>query len=151
MSQSLIIKDGNGEVKSLQVDSSSYGYISNHAVVSTATTSTITKYYTNGPDGWEWDIASGVVEVAAYDKDRKSLIINNNTSVGKCYVLVGSSDFGTITDVTIAPPIYSFLLDFKGVYFADTTSAVLQHAIYVPSSSNISDASSMTISVTEVK
>ncbi len=151
MSQSLIVKDGNGDIKSLQVDSGSYGYISNHAIVSTATGSAIKKYYTDGPDGWEWVVSKGVTTILGFDKDRKSLIINNNTEIGKCYILVGSNNFGTITDVTAAPPTYSFLLDPKGTYFSDTTTAVLQHAIYIPSSSNIPNSSSMTVCVTEVK
>ena len=44
MPDSLIVKDGNGDIKSLQVNSGSYGYISNHEVVSTATGSIIKKY-----------------------------------------------------------------------------------------------------------
>lgn len=151
MSESLIIKDGNGDIKSLQVDSGSNGYISNHTYVSTATNSIVSKYYTNGPSGWEWDISKGVVTIANFDSSRKSLIVSNNSTQGQCYILLGSSDFGTIDNVAAAPPIYSFLLEPKCTYFADSTSAVLEHSIYIVSSSNIPNSSSMTVCVTEVK
>lgn len=150
MAESLIIKDGNGAVKSLQVDSGSNGYITNHVAVSTATGSSVAKYYTGGDAGWDWAIDSGSVPVAAYSSARRSLIIANNSDVGKCYIIVGSSSFGTIENVENPPPYYSFVLDSGGTYFADTTSAVLEHMIYVPSSSAIPDSSSMTVTVTQI-
>lgn len=150
MAESLIIKDGNGSIKSLQVDSGSNGYISNHVVVSAATGSTVAKYYTDGDNGWDWITDSGSISVAGYSASRRSLIIANNSEIGKCYILIGSSSFGEITNVEDPPPYYSFLLDSGGTYFADTTSAVLEHMIYVPSSSAIPDASSMTVTVTQI-
>lgn len=151
MLESLAIKDGIGSLKNLQVSSGSNGYISNHTIVSTATGSNIEKYYVGGPFGWDWQSAnSGTVNVADYDSNRKNIIIFNNTELGKCYVLVGSSSFGTIIDIEKAPPYYSFLLDAGGTYSADTTLAPLQHMIYVPSASNISDAESMTVTVTQI-
>jgi len=151
MSESLIIKDGNGDIKSLQVDSGSNGYISNHTLVSTVTCSYIKTYYTDGPDGWDWNSAnSGSVDVASFNQTRKGLIINNNTSVGKCYVIMGTGSFGTLTSVTSAPPSYSFLLSPGGIYFADTSTCALQHLIYVPSSSNIPNEQSMSVTVTQI-
>ena len=150
MSESLIIKDGSGDIKSLQVDSGSNGYVSNHTLISTTTASNVSIYYTGGPSGWEWSTASGTVNVALLDNSRKSIVINNNSEVGKCYVIMGTSSFGTITDVETAPPVYSFLLDSGGTYFGDSSTAALQHLIYVPSSSNIPTAQSMSVVVTQI-
>jgi hypothetical protein len=150
MSESLIVKDGNGSVKSLQVDSGSNGYISNHTLVSTVTGSDVSIYYTNGPSGWDWNSLSGTVSVAALDNSRKSIVINNNSEAGKCYVIMGTSSFGVINDMETAPPVYSFLLDSGGTYFADSSTAALQHLIYVPSSSNIPTAQSMSVVVTQI-
>jgi len=151
MSQSLIIKDGAGAYKNLQVDSGSNGYISNHTLVSTVTGSVVKKYYTNGPDGWDWqDTESGSISVANYDMSRKSLIIQNDSEVGKCYVIMGTSSFGTLQSVETAPPYYSFMLDGGATYIADTSTAALGHLIFVPSASNIPDSGSMAVSVTQI-
>lgn len=151
MSESLIIKDGNAVIKSLQVNSGSNGYIANHVAVSSATGSNINRYFTGDANSWNWDGPdSGSVSVAEYSENRRSVIISNHTEIGKCYIMVGSSSFGTITNVQSPPPYYSFLLDSGGTYFSDVVSAPLQHMIYVPSSSNIPDSSSMTVTVTQI-
>lgn len=152
MSESLIVKDGNGVIKNLQVNTGSDGYIiPNHVVVSVATGSIINRYFTGGLDSWDWSSAgSGSVSVAAYNPSRRGIIVTNHSEVGKCYVMVGSSSFGTIIDVESPPPYYSFLLDAGGIYFSDVVSSPLEHMIYVPSSSNIPDAASMTVTVTQI-
>lgn len=148
MSESLIIKNGNGILKNLQVDSGSNGYISNHALVSTVTGSNI---YSYAPyDGWDWSSDDGVVNALPLSQNRKSVIINNNSSAGKCYVLVGSSSFGTIPDITKAPPKYSFLLDSGGAYFGDSSTSALSHIFYIPSASTLINADAITITVTEI-
>ena len=150
MSESLIIKNGNGDIKSLQVDSGSNGYISNHALVSTVTGSNV---YVYAPyDGWDWTNDDGVVLSLPRSTDltRKGVIINNNSETGKCYVLIGNSDFGTITDKTKAPPKYSFLLDSGGVYMGDQSTAALEHNFYILSSSELVDSNAITVTVTEI-
>jgi len=148
MSESLIIKDGNAAVKSLQVDSGSNGYISNHTLVSTVTGSNV---YAYAPyDGWDWDTDGGIVTALAANNTRKGVIINNNSETGKCYVLVGNSDFGTITDTTKAPPKYSFLLDSGGTYIGDSTTAALEHNFFILSSSQLTDSEAITVTVTEI-
>lgn len=147
MSESLIIKDGNGNIKNLQVDSGSMGYISNHTLVSTASGSGVNLYAPYS--GWDWD-TTVTVSATSHNTFRKSVIINNNSLSAKCYVLVGSSDFGTITDLEKAPPKYSFLLDSGGTYFADYTTAALEHNFFVVSASNLVDSQAVSISVTEI-
>jgi len=147
MSESLIIKDGNGNIKSLQVDSGSSGYISNHAIVSTVTASTVNTY--SPYNGWDWNSDSGIVSVLPYLQTRKNVIINNNSETGKCYVLIGSSDFGTVT-LGEVPEKYTFLLDSGGTYFADHNTAPLEHSFCILSSSVLTDSSAITIAVTEI-
>lgn len=149
MSESLIIKDGNGSIKSLQVDSGSNGYISNHSLVSTVTASNVLAYIPYGSPGWDWAGDDGVIAALDTNNTRKSVIINNNSETGKCYVLVGSNDFGTIT-LGQPPQKYSFLLDFGGTYFGDHNTAALEHYICVLSSSELVDSSSITVTVTEI-
>jgi hypothetical protein len=150
MSESLIIKDGNANIKSLQVDSGSNGYISNHTIVSTVTGAILKKYYADGPDGWNWGASNGSVQVATYNQSRKSLVISNNTPIGKCYVIMGTGSFGEISDVTLPPPNYTFLLDSGGVYFSEIETAALEHLIYIPSSSLIGEEEVMNVTVTEI-
>ncbi len=151
MSESLYIKDGNGTLKSLQVNSSSYGYISNHSIVSTVTTSSNTLYYTNGPSGWNWD-DNKTPTVAQFAETRKSIVIQNNSDIGKCYILMSAAGgtFGEITDNTAPPSSYSIMLDSGATYFADPSTSALKHMIFVPSSSAIATSASMTVAVTEV-
>ncbi len=148
MSDSLIVKDGNGNIKSLQVDSGSNGYISNHAVISTVTGSNVTAYTPYGTNGWDWASDDGIVNALSHSQTRKSVIINNNSETGKCYVLLGSSDFGTV--VNGLPENYSFLLDSGGVYFSDHNTAVLEHNFCILSSSELVDYSNITVTVTEI-
>lgn len=148
MSESLIIKNGSGVLKKLQVDSGSYGYISNHALVSTVTGSNVYSYSPYA--GWDWSSDDGVVNALPLSQDRKSVIINNNSLNGKCYVLVGSSSFGTIPDITKAPPKYSFLLDSGGTYFGDSSTSALSHVFYIPSASSLINSEAITITVTEI-
>jgi len=147
MAQSLIVKDGNGNIKSLQVDSGSNGYISNHTLVSTVTGSNINLYYPYS--GWDWDTEI-TVSAASLDSLRKGMLIANNSSDAKCYVLVGSSDFGTISDLEKAPPKYSFLLEGGATYFADSMTCALEHNFFVVSASHLTDSDAVTISVTEI-
>lgn len=150
MSESLIVKDGNGVTKSLQVDSGSNGYITNHTVVSTVTGSNVKSYYNNGPDGWNWDSAqSGTVVALQQAPTRKAVIINNVTETGKCYVIVGSP-FPTLTSKTAPPSKYSFLLDPGATYFGDQSTSALSHSFFVVSSSELVDASDITVTVTEI-
>lgn len=149
MSESLIVKDGLGIVKNLQVDSGSNGYISNHTVVSTVTASTVTAYSPNAEPGWDWVSDSGSVQALQLNNSRKGVIINNVSETGKCYVVVGS-DFGTLTSVSQPPPKYSFLLDPGATYFGDSMTSALSHTFFVLSSSELVDSSSITITVTEI-
>ena len=149
MSESLIIKDGSGVVKNLQVDSGSAGYISNHTIVSTVTGSNVIAYTPYGTPGWDWSGDDGVVAALDANTSRKSVIVNNNSETGKCYVLVGSNDFGAIT-LGQPPQKYSFLLDSGGAYFGDHNTAALEHHICVLSSSGLVDSSSITVTVTEI-
>lgn len=150
MSESLIVKDGNGVIKSLQVDSGSNGYITNHTVVSTVTGSNVKSYYNNGPDGWDWDdVSSGSVVAVVQNASRKGVIINNVSQTGKCYVIVGGS-FPTFTSKTTPPSKYSFLLNPNGTYFGDSTTSALSHSFFVVSSSELNDSSSITVTVTEI-
>lgn len=143
MSESLIIKDGNSVIKSLQVDSGSNGYITNHTLVSTVTGSQVDSYAAGA--GWEWGTGS---LIASSSISRKSIIVSNNSEAGKCYLLLGNDDFGTITDIEVAPPKYTFLLDAGGVYFGDSSTSALEHHIYVPSSS-YAGPEQMTVTVTQ--
>lgn len=144
MAESLIIKDGNGTIKSLQVDSGSNGYVGNHTLISTVTASNVDAY-ANG-SGWNW--GTGIAQIATYNQSRKSIIVNNNSEAGKCYVLMGNSDF-SVSDNESPPGKYTFLLDAGGVYFGDSSTSALEHHIYVPSSS-YADASVMTVTVTQI-
>lgn len=146
MSESLIIKDGSGIVRNLQVDSGSSGYISNHTLVSTVTGSLVNTYVYGA--GWDWGTDSGVINVASSNNTRKTIIINNNSEAAKCYVLMGNSDFGTI-NLGEPPEKYTFLLDAGGVYFGDQSTSALEHHICVQSSS-YADFGQMTVTVTQV-
>lgn len=150
MSESLIVKDGLGAVKSLQVDSGSNGYISNHTVVSTVTGSNVKAYSPSGTtDIWNWTDQSGTIDALSYNSARKGIIINNVSETGKCYVIAGST-FGTLTSVSQPPPKYSFLLDPGATYFGDASTSALNHSFFVLSSSELVDSSSITVTVTEI-
>lgn len=151
MADSLIIKDGIGSIRNLQVDSGSLGYITNHTLISTVTGSSVKLYYTDGPDGWNWG-DNKTPTIADANITRKGIVVQNNSEVGKCYILMGSSGetFGTISNITLPPSKYSFMLDSGATYFADPTTSALKHIIFVPSSSLIPNSSSMTVAVTEI-
>lgn len=159
MSESLIIKDGNGNVKSLQVNSGSDGYISNHTVVSTVNTATEGKYWPNKSGGWQWtNTTNCTVQIADADSTRKAVIIHNSGSIGNCYILLRSSGdttqnngFDTISPMTSRPNKYTFILEPGSTYFGDESTAALKHSLFVPSSSLLTGADVMYVSVTEVK
>ena len=73
MSESLIIKDGLGSVKTLQVDSGSNGYIPIHSIISTTTGAFVATFYPDNNDGgWDWNSElSGTSNLASFNKDRK--------------------------------------------------------------------------------
>ncbi len=155
MSQGLVIKDGNGNIKSLQVDSGSNGYISNHTVVSTATTASVNQFYYGS--GWDWDAASGTFLAASLDLSRKGIIINNNSTELECYLLLNSqtdssnnAGFGEIESVALPPSKYTFVLNAEGVYFGDNMTCTLGHSIFVPSSSLAGNKNNICITVTEI-
>lgn len=150
MSQSLIIKDGNGSIKNLQVNSGSNGYISNHTLVSTVTASNVVCYAPYQTPGWNWTTDDGDILALSYNKNRKGVVISNNSSDGKCYLLIGSSSFGTIPNITKQPSKYTFLLDAGATYFGDSSTSALDHVFYVPSASNLINAEAITIAVTEI-
>ncbi len=148
MSESLIVKDGNGTIKSLQVDSGSNGYISNHTLISTVTGSNVLAY--SPGTGWDWnDASSGSVVALSQNANRKGVIINNVSDTGKCYIIVGGA-FPTLTSKIAPPSKYSFLLNPNGTYFGDSTTSALSHSFFVVSSSELVDSSSVTITVTEI-
>lgn len=159
MSESLIVKDGNGNVKNLQVNSGSNGYISNHTVVSTADTATEGKYWPNKSGGWQWNsTVDCTVQIAGADANRKALIIHNSGSIGNCYILLRSASdttpnngFGTISNISSRPDKYTFVLEAGSTYFGDESTAALKHSLFVPSSSLLTGTDVMHVSVTEVK
>jgi len=159
MSESLLIKDGSGAAKNLQVNSGSNGYISNHTIVSSVDTASEGKYWPGKSGGWQWTSTTNcTVQIAAADIDRKAVIIHNSGSVGNCYILLRSAvdatannGFGTISPMTSRPDKYTFILEPGSTYFGDESTAALKHSLFVPSSSLLTGADVMYVSVTEVK
>ena len=168
MSESLIIKDGNGSVKSLQVDSGSNGYISNHTVVSTVTGTQLHVYtYETGSSTVpfsEWNFHtssnSGSFKILDY-AERKGIIISNNSEDTSCYLYVGGlnlvdphddypNDLFEIQDITKPPTRYMFCLEGGGVYFGDAMTSNLEHYPYIPSSSILATPGAVSINVTEI-
>ncbi len=153
MAESLLVKDANGSVRSLQVDSGSSGYITNHTLVSTVSNTTLKTYVPNPETdemGWDWTTDSGSFRVSSQNQNRKGLIIHNDSRFGKCYVAVGKNSYADLENYLDKPKTYSFLLEGGATYFADTLTCALPHAVYIPSSSTTSDLSTMTLSVTEI-
>ena len=158
MSESLIIKDGSGNIKSLQVDSGSSGYISNHTLVPASNTTDIKSFYIDGPNGWSWDSElSGTAALCYKNNSRKGIVIHNNSIDSTFYILLGNMTdtssycgFDTIDDIEQPPSKYSFLLEAGGTYFADYLTCGLAHSMYIPSSSAISEPSSVKLTITEI-
>lgn len=168
MSESLIVKDGYGHVKSLQVDSGSNGYISNHTIVSTVSGTQLHVYtYHTGSSTIafsEWNFHtssnSGSFKILDYTQ-RKGIIISNNSENTPCYLYIGGLnieyphddapiDLFEIEDITKPPPRYMFCLEGGGVYFGDAMTSNLEHYAYIPSSSILAVPGAVSINVTEI-
>lgn len=154
--QSLVVRDGNAIVRSLQVNSGSAGYIPNHSLVATAEDTDIKMYFPNpnvglGETGWTWGTTdSNVFVAAAADSDRKGVVIHNNSSLGQIYLLLGNTTFGNNPDQSKAPVKYTALIEPGATYFGDTLTCSVAHKIYAVSGSTLTNAEAITVSVTEI-
>jgi len=153
--RTLSIKDGTGAAKTLQVEEGDTGIVSAQAQVAITTTANEEKYYTGGASGWNWSTNNGTIELFGADLTRRSVIVNNSGSIGSAYILIGSTNptnngFGSFSDKTVAPPLYTFILEPGATYFGDTSTCGLKHSMFVPSSSLLINSSSMIVSVTEI-
>lgn len=158
MSESLIVKNGNGEQVELQVEAGSENRkIPVHTLASTVSTTTIKKLYPDGPNGWTWTSPTDCTAVAAqFQPGRKSIIIQNSGSVGVCYIKLSNgvaginNTFGEIQDTSSAPPTYSFILEPGGIYFGNTDTAALRYNLFVPYAEGLNSDSDMVVMVTEI-
>ncbi len=149
----LSIKDGSGVSQTLQVQNGDEGLVSAQTQVAVSTTADEGKFYPGG--GWDWGVNAGTAELFDADLGRKGVIIYNSGSIGSAYILIGSTNvtnngFGTISNNTLPPNKYSFILEPGATYFGDTALCGLRHSLFVPSSSLLVNSSSILISVTEI-
>ncbi len=142
--QGLTIKDGLGAVKSLTVESGSYGYIPIH--LSPPVTTVVQNYSSS----FSWvGAASGTFALAINDPSRRSVTIFN-PGPNNLYIAIsstGSTTNGfTISDINSAPTYYSFMLYPSGTYTSDENSAAVYYGGYF-----INGAASDSILITEIK
>lgn len=133
MTDSMIIKDGSGNIKSLTVESSSYGYIPVHQmpVVTTVSQTVSSSFVWNTP-------ASGTFLLAANDASRKGLTLFNPGPYN-LYVALSSTG-GTLNGFTLvntesAPSYYSFIIYPSGTYEANSTNVSVNYGGYFISNS----------------
>lgn len=133
MTQSLIIKDGNGSTKNLTVESSSYGYIPVHTmpVVTTVSQTSVTSF--------DWSTsASGTFQIVGSNTSRKGLTIFNPgpSNLYVCLSTSGGTKNGfTLVDTASAPTLYSFIIYPSGTFQADATNAGVFYGGYFISGS----------------
>lgn len=154
----LIVKDGNGSSVNLKADNGDSGLVvPNHALTSVVSDCDHGNFYPTKVGGWKWNNTSDcTAELAEADLARKGIIIHNSGSLGTCYVLLTgpspgtNNGFGTLTSLTERPSNYTFLIEPGGTYFGDTNTAALKHNLFVPSSSLLTGADVMYVTVTEI-
>lgn len=131
--ESLVIKDGLGNLKALSVESGSEGYIPIHMAPPVSTVTQIVS------SSFDWSTAaSGTFKIAHEEPTRRSLMVFNP---GPHDLYIALSTNGSITngfslvDTSSAPTYYSFILYPSGTYTADVNTAALHHGGYFVSSS----------------
>lgn len=133
MTDSLIIKDGSGNIKSLTVESGSYGYIPVHQmpVVTTVSQTVSSSFVWNTP-------SSGTFLLAANSTNRKGLTLFN-PGPHNLYVALSSTG-GTLNGFTLvntasAPSSYSFIIYPSGTFQGDSTNVSVNYGGYFISGS----------------
>lgn len=151
MTDSLIIKDGNGNLKSLEVESGSYGYIPTHNIGSITNAVTVngaievipTPPSTYGIPypilssyfSWVSNPEDGTYVAALLDSSRRGLAIFNPGPYNM-YIGIATDEYaGTVngfivSDTSSAPDVYSFILYPSGTYIADEATRCFMHGIY---------------------
>ena len=156
MTDSLIIKDGEGNIKSLEVESGSYGYkpvhiiesINNAVIVDSINTAVgvvstpapiagiavpyqiLSSYFS-----WMGNPDDGTYIAASYDLTRKGLTIFNPGPYNVYVGIATDPDAGTtngfiVSDTSSAPDVYSFILYPSGTYIAEDVFRNFMHGIY---------------------
>lgn len=142
--QGLVVKDGLGAIKSLTVESGSYGYIPIHL---SPPVTTVTQNYSSS---FDWSGASsGTFALAINDASRRSLTIFN-PGPANLYIAIsstGSTTNGfTVSNISSAPVYYSFMLYPSGTYTSDENTAAVYYGGYF-----ISGSASDSVLITEIK
>jgi hypothetical protein len=131
--ESLVIKDGLGNLKALSVESGSEGFIPIHMQPPVSTVTQIVS------SSFDWSTqASGTFRIAHDEPNRRSLMVFNPGphDLYICLSSNGSITNGfTLVDTASAPSYFSFILYPSGTYTADVNTAALYHGGYFVSSS----------------
>lgn len=162
MAQSLVIKDGNGNIKSLTVESSSYGYIPVHQITSSVSApiyvtgaisvpqlTPVTTVSQSSVTSFTWSTAaSGTFQITSSSATRKGLTVFN-PGPNNLYVALstaGDAKNGfALTNTASAPAYYSFIIYPSGTYIADQTNVNVNYGGYF-----ISGSASLGVYVTAI-
>lgn len=143
--QSMIIKDGAGNTKSLTVESSSYGFIPFHQITSSTTSpvyiteTPVTTVAQSAITSFNYGTsASGTFTIASNNTARKGLTVFN-PGPNNLYLALsttgGTTNGFTLTNTASAPTLYSFIVYPSGTYIADSTTVGVYHGGYFISGS----------------
>jgi hypothetical protein len=143
--QSMIIKDGAGNTKSLTVESSSYGFIPFHQITSSVTSpvyvvdAPVTTVAQSAVTTYNYGTsASGTFAIASNSTTRKGLTVFNPGPSNLFLALStagGTTNGFTLASTASAPTLYSFIIYPSGTYTADSTTAGVYHGGYFISGS----------------